>query len=1079
MTTGSLLALDILNAVQFRLLLALFALPLLAFSLQNAAHEEDDDPAGRAAWFYSQRAFPFAKIPSGSRLRAIGQVRKLPLLRRSNAASMGTAWSSKGPAPIGTGAVVYSGRVAALAVDPRDKNVVYAGVSDGGVWKTTNGGQTWQPLTDDQPSLSIGSLALDPSNPDILYVGTGEENNSADSYYGAGILKLAGGVFTEIAGPFASPAGGAHIGALAVAPTNSNLILAGASGYAAGIFRSQDGGVTWTNPLPGAAGSDVLFEPGNSNVVYAALGTNGANSQNGVYKSTDAGSTWTRLTGAGGNLLPTENLGRVSLAVSKTNPQFLLASIANAVDGSLLGLYQTKDGGANWTQLSRAPGFCANICWYANVVAIHPLNPAILYAGGGSNGMYVSINGGVTWQSVGAGVVHVDHHAFAFSGDGTRLYNGNDGGVWSTDQTAGIPTYWNNLNNTLSTALLNHGFSQSPHDATSIYAGTQDNQVLRYAGTSAWQVISPCGDGGQVVLDPAIPDLPIANCAKLQIFKALDVSKSIWIGAIHGIDPAETVQFYPPLVGDPTHGQRLYFGAQHVYQSIDGGGLWRAISPNLTLPAINASVTAITVAPSDPNRVYAATSTGNLWVTSNALSGPQAAWTLTKSPLPLRFMTHIAVSQTDPDVAYVAYSGFGSGHVYKTADGGQTFDNVSNSLPDVPVNEIALDPDLPGSIYLATDLGVLASADDGQTWNRMGGGLPNVVVISLALHRNARMLRAATHGRGMWELPVPLPAPSLAPTITWLDPSSGVVTGAPQGITVRGTSFTSETQILWNGMPRPTVFVSGTELNVTPTADDLSAPGRATLIAANPPAAGGLSAAVNLDIGPAPSLASLPTLTAGGLFTIYGANLASGTAQAAAGTQPLTLAGALVKVGGVVAALSYASPGQINVQAPWGLAGTRTTVEVVVGNFSSGPVPANAALAAPLIYTLNAAGQGAIVDAVTGAIAAAAGTFPGARPVAAGGYISVYCTGLGPVDAPESSGVPASLTMTASIYAPVTVAMAGVNAKVLFAGLAPGFVGLYQVNAQVPSSGVGPSPAVPLSLTINGTGSNTVTFALQ
>ncbi len=1068
--------LAILKAVRFLVFLALFALPLSAFTFQNPAHDEEDDPAARSDWFYSQRAYPFRKIPAGVRLRALDQTRRLPLLRRTNIAAPSNVWTSLGPAPIATGNTFYSGRVSALAVDPRDKNVVYAGISDGGVWKSTNGGQTWNPLTDDQPSLSIGSLALDPSNPDILYAGTGEENNSADSYYGAGILKLAGGTWTQLPGPFASPSGGAHIGALAVSPSDSSLVIAAASGYVSGIFRSEDGGFTWNQTLTGAAGSDLVFEPGNANIVYAALGSNVLNPNNGVYKSTDAGITWTKLTGTGANLLPSARVGRIALAISRTNPRFLLASIADVTDGSLLGLYQTMDSGQNWTQLSGTPGFCNNICWYANVIAINPLNPSVLYAGGGSAGMYASLNGGASWQSTGFPQLHSDHHAFAFSADGSRLYDGNDGGVWSTDQTAAIPSLWTNRNATLSTALLNHAFAQDPGNPNSIFAGSQDNQLLHYSGTNAWDTISPCGDGGQVVLDPAANNLPFTDCYRIQLYKALDPSGSSWLPVVHGINPAEITQFYPPVAMDPGHGLRLYFGGRSVYQTLDGGGLWTPISPDLAAPDSSASITAIAVAPGNPNRVYAATSTGAFWFTGNALG--DATWTQSKSPLPARFLSHIAVDPGNPDTAYVAFSGFGTGHLYKTSDGGFTFTNLSAGLPDVPVNEIALDPDLPGTIYLATDTGVLASPDDGQSWTRAGAGLPNAVVPSVSLHRSSRLLRAATHGRGMWELPVPLATPGLTPQISALQPASGSVTTTPPVITVTGSNFTSETTILWNGFARGTTYVSPTQVTVTPAPADLVFPGRATLTASNPPRAGGLSIPVNFDIGPAPAPGPLPSLSPGGLFTIYGKNLAAGLARAVAGSQPLTLAGAIVNVNGVPAALSYASPTQINVQAPWGLFSTRATVEVIVGNLSSGVLPANVASATPLIYTLNGAGQGAIVNAITGNIAAVPGSFPGATPVSQGSYISIYCTGLGPVSAAQSPGVPASSTVLASVYSPVTVSMAGIGAKVLFAGLAPGFVGLYQVNAQVPAA-VGSSSAVPLSLTVNGTASNTVTFALQ
>jgi len=306
------------------------------------------------------RARPGGTIPAGARLAALERMNRMSASERRTSAGAEAVWIPIGPRPIDTlpeqsigggGSPYASGRVAALAVDPRNADVAYVGAAGGGVWKTTDGGQNWTPLTDGQPSLAVGSIAIAPSNPDIVYVGTGEQNNSGDSYYGAGILKSTdgGATWTQLAGPFVGPfsssrtsGGGARIGALAVQRSNANVVLAAADrtpAASAGIYRTADGGQTWTLVIPGAVGTDVVFNPANPDTVYAALGTVNGSTTNGVYKSTDAGVTWTRSGGAGATALPATGVGRIALALAPSSPNTLFAGIQNSATGSLLGLF--------------------------------------------------------------------------------------------------------------------------------------------------------------------------------------------------------------------------------------------------------------------------------------------------------------------------------------------------------------------------------------------------------------------------------------------------------------------------------------------------------------------------------------------------------------------------------------------------------------------------------------------------------------------------------------------------------------------------------------------------------------------
>jgi photosystem II stability/assembly factor-like uncharacterized protein len=717
-------------------------------------------------------------------------------------ATLGGQWTLIGPLATDNaigGNVHTSGHVEALAVDPRDANTVYLGAATGGVWKTTDGGQHWAPLTDAQPSLVIGSIALDPSNPDIVYAGTGSD--SSLGFYGAGILKSTdgGASWTHYSGPFVGGGlGGAAINGLAVNPANGQILLAAVAdcctpGPTDGLFRSSDGGKTWMEVLAHQAspGVQVLFDPTNGSIAYAALGISPPGQYvqfNGVYKSTDSGQTWNPNDGTGQNVLPLANAGRISLAIARTNPSTLYASIANGTSSQLLGLFKTSDGGMNWTQLTNIRNYLVQGAW-ANAIAVDPTNADIVFAAG--TPVERSTDGGATWTEVATGAsLHGDHHALAFSSDGTTLYDGNDGGAWKTTNITTSPVVWTNINTTLAITEADSRVSVNPLDLNSAIWGTQDNGTQLYTGNLSWEYVV-CGDGSQTAIDFEWSSTLYASCFGTNINKSTSAGLiNTWTEVSSGIDSSDRSSF-PPLVMDPSNPQTLYFGTFRAYQTVNGAVSWNAISPDLTTGAPQ-TVSAIAVAPNDSNTVYAGTTDGHVQVTGNAGSGAGALWTNISTGLPARSLTQIAVDPPDALTAFATFSGFTGfpdslGHVFMSKDGGPWID-ISGNLPNIPVNDIVVDPDVPGTLYVATDVGAFGTSDGGVSWSPLGSGLPNVIVFGLTLQRRSRLLFAATRGRSVWDLQLSATSsPTLSPTsLTFPNQASGTAS-PPQTATLSYT----------------------------------------------------------------------------------------------------------------------------------------------------------------------------------------------------------------------------------------------------------------------------------------------------
>ncbi len=860
----------------------------------------------RSDWFHQQRAFPQPRIPAGARSKAFEQKRasldrqgamhpeKLPGSQASPAASpyAGLAWKPIGPQPTQSASNAVgssgptSGRVTAIAVDPGDAtgNTVFLAGAQGGVWKSIDGGQNWQPLTDNQASLAMGSVAIAPSNDNIIYAGTGEEAGEGfDAYYGVGVLKsldggntwaltctgseLAANTTCPFAGPFNDgffPGGGARIGSLAVNPLNANQVLAGTQIFFStksqpgepGVYCTNDGGATW-QILPGVQGAmatAVFFA--SPTIAYAALGYYLGGSSNGIYVSANANlpcsqQTWTQVTASG---LPSQaNVGRIELTSAASNaaaPGYLLyAAIADANSGSnnLLGVYRSADGGNTWTTTA-APDFCTPQCWYDLVLRADPGDPsgATVFAGGSatSNGTLLrTADGGNTWSRIDQGSdgssLHPDHHAITFAAAGTSqeaVYVGNDGGVWSatfSTVSGNFPAApaWNDLNSTLALTQFYPGLSIHPSTPSPAFGGTQGDDLQMYSGTAAWTALGLCTDGGYTAVDPFVPSNVYVSCAMTTVpFVAKSVEggqPGSYAEADRGISNSDPLYPVPPLVPDPSTQNRLYFGTNRLYQSSDDANTWAPISGNLANSVGNGfALTTIAVDASNAAIVYTGAQDGTVQVSKNVAAGQSATFTNISNGLPERVVTKIVVDPSDStgNTAYAAFSGFAvdasadgaaldlQGHIFKTTTGGASWNDVSchgsdcsipgsNDLPNTPVDDVVLDPDdaAHNTLYAATDIGVFVTADGGATWSVLGTGLPNVAVLSLVLHEPSRTLRAATHGRSVWDLALPGLTNTGSFALSSLNPTSAQAGSGNFTLTVTGRGFTSNSEINWNG----------------------------------------------------------------------------------------------------------------------------------------------------------------------------------------------------------------------------------------------------------------------------------------
>ncbi len=694
------------------------------------------------------------------------------------------AWFPVGPDYVPNNLTGYMengiGRMNCIAFHPTNPNIYYVGVAQGGVWKTTNNGLSWTPLTDQLPILRISDIVLDPNDPDSTmyisvcdfeYIGFGLLLNARkrNTHYGLGVYKSTDGGTTWQATGLSfnlTDGDGSLIRKIIVNPNNSNEILAcGVSG----MYRSTNAGVSWTLMNSGLFW-DMVQDPNSPNILYAATGwVANANAGNAaIYKSTNFGLNWNLLTTG---IPGTGTVQRVKLAIAPSDPNYVYA-ITTDLFGGLHGIYKTINAGTNWTYIAPAlnilewdEGFNNGGQGTYDVGAVvSQSNRDVIYVGGIN--LWGSTDGGNNfdpashWTLSYGPTVHADIHFLAQQPVSGNMFLCCDGGLyrtanivtqtWASAQSNNPwPTNWVNISNDMQVTSF-YRVSSSRNGSGRLAAGSQDNAIFYY-DNATWSTLFG-GDGMDNYLDPLDDDMVIGSSQYGGFSRSFDDGVTNW-----GMNPnvnGENGEWTTPIIGDYNIPGTLYVGFENVMKSSDNGDNWTAIS---SFPVVNTNceLSALAVSNSNSNSLlaakrirYEANEPSRLFRTING----GGLWTDITSGLPdSLYYTSVEISENDANTIYVTMAGFSTGNkVFRSINGGTNWTNISYNLPNIPVNCIKYVPGGSGDVMIGTDIGVYVLTSTSSTWVNQSLGLPNVIVSDIDFNVTLNRIYVSTFGRGIW-----------------------------------------------------------------------------------------------------------------------------------------------------------------------------------------------------------------------------------------------------------------------------------------------------------------------------------------
>ncbi len=705
---------------------------------------------------------------------------------------------------------VISGRCTDIDVPAGSKNVIYVGAATGGVWKTENTGITWEPIMDEAPTLSIGDIAISPSNPDVILVGTGEANIFRASAAGTGIYKSidAGKTWKHM-----GLAGTHTIGRIIIHPGDPNIVYVASPGHEwtdneeRGVFKTTDGGITWEkifyiNEKIGVV--DLVMDPEDHDILYASMWNRVRRRWSdpmpgpgdGIFKTVDGGKTWEQKTQG---LPDTRLTGRIGLDVARSNPKVVYAFIDNHNLGRMAGegerdaygrlkegrqivgaeVYRSDDKGETWRKVSpenrMMEGFGGTYGWVFGQIRVDPNDENTIYIMGVP--LAKSTDGGKSFKILYFPGLHGDHHGMWIDPDDSNyVINVNDGGV-NVSYDGGET--WRNFH-THHPVVQFYNVAYDMNDPFYIYGSVQDH--MTYRGNIAhtrpmrqrsqmlithWER-APGGEGTIIAVDPTDPNVVYSSSFYGRLMRS-ELKGNIWtsksiVPQVEEGEPPLRGQWLAPTLISPHNPSVIYHGMQYLFRSMDKGESWEKISPDLSyndpdklgkLPfAIpHQTLTDISESPFEFGFIYAGTDDGRMHVTKDGGKN----WTEITSGLPYnKHVSRIVASKYEKNTVYLTLNGRRdddfNDYIFKSTDCGQNWKDISGNIPGGPVNVIREDPKKENILYVGTDLGVYVTVDGGKNWHVLANGIPNCLVWDLIIHPRDNILVIATNGRGMYAI---------------------------------------------------------------------------------------------------------------------------------------------------------------------------------------------------------------------------------------------------------------------------------------------------------------------------------------
>jgi hypothetical protein len=727
--------------------------------------EEEASDALQSMQFMSQiRAFPDADIPADKFYKAY-EYSSTQLTALNDNPNL-DSWTSIGPNNIG-------GRSLAIAVHPVDTSIVYIGSASGGLWKSTSGGigaSAWTLVNTGYPSSAVSSIAIDSANPNTMYIGTGESYGYQYSkygldirvtrgMYGIGILKTtnAGTTWTKsLDWSYNNQRG---VWKVLINPKNSNTVYAATT---EGVFKSVNAGTTWTTVLNYQMAMDMLINPVDTSILYVSIGNLSSfvpNANVGLYKTTNGGVSWTKLTGG----LPSWT-GKTTIDMYKGNPDYIYANIANDPGtNNYVGYYRSTNAGLNWT-LGSTSVPSSNQGWYNQGHIVKANDPNAILVG--TLDVWKSTNGGTTftgkssWSAWVTGAtppgqpegpsnfVHADVHYYAANPkEPNKVYIAADGGLYRSDNFG--ETFYS-CNGGYVTSQFYASLGNSYLDSVFCLGGLQDNRSAFYQGTTAWYKTFS-GDGAC----SQVSSQSNSVCYTEYTYGSISSSNNggvSWNGAASGPPNNGSETYYcfnMPYVVCKTNPAVLYAGGTSMYKSVNSGSGW-----SLQNTFTNQKALSIAVSSTGTDTAYVGvlpTITSSVAAVYRTVNGGTSWTDISGGMVPNRYPTRINVNPYNSKEVYVSFGGFGTAHVLRSTNAGTSWTNITSNLPDVPTQSVVVDPVYPQNIYVGNDLGVYVSTNNGTSWYEYRTGMPYALVFDLTIVNVSRKLRATTHGNGIWE----------------------------------------------------------------------------------------------------------------------------------------------------------------------------------------------------------------------------------------------------------------------------------------------------------------------------------------